>query len=179
MGLGLLNRKPRRSVAAGRLLYSAAATQARRPVFYTVLETPDTANGRFELYTLHVILLLRRLKGGGEQAAETAQALFDTYIGALDEALRESGVGDLSMAKKMRKLGEAFYGRVRSYDEALDALPQRGALHALIARTIYADAAEVDADRLTDYAVEALDGLSGQPDAQILAGQVIWPEAAG
>ena len=172
MAWGLLGRKRRSEEVAGGALYVAAAAQARRPAFYTELRAPDTANGRFELYSLHVILLLRRLKGGGEQAAATAQALFDAYIGGLDEALRESGVGDLSMAKKMRKLGEAFYGRVRSYDAALE---DPAGLPDLIRRTVYADA-EGPAEALAGYIVRARDGLAAQADAALLAGEAHWPE---
>ena len=118
---------PRPAVLAGRRLYDCAAAQARSPAFYAVMGAPDTVEGRFELYSLHVALLLRRLKGQGPQAAETAQGLFDAYVQALDDALREMGVGDLSVGKKMRKLGEAFYGRVKAYDEAFSALPDRRA----------------------------------------------------
>jgi cytochrome b pre-mRNA-processing protein 3 len=173
---GLLKRKTRSTELAGRALYAAAAEQARRPDFYTALRVEDTANGRFELYSLHVVLLLRRLKGGGEAARETAQALFDAYVGALDEALREQGVGDLSMAKKMRKLGEAFYGRVRSYDEAFDALPDGGPVETLVGRTVYADQAEAPAAALTRYVVQALERLAGEADERLLEGRVSWPE---
>jgi len=176
MAWGLLGRKRRPEAAAGQALYAAAAEQARLPVFYAALGAPDTANGRFELYSLHVILLLRRLKGGGEQAAATAQALFDAYVGSLDEALRESGVGDLSMAKKMRKLGEAFYGRVRSYDEALDQLPDLTPLNGLVARTVYEDGEAARAERLTLYAARALQALQAQPDDLVLDGRVSWPQ---
>lgn len=176
MAWGLLGRKRRSEDAAGRALYAAAAAQARRRAFYAELGAPDTANGRFELYSLHVILLLRRLKGGGEQAAATAQALFDAYIGGLDEALRESGVGDLSMAKKMRRLGEAFYGRVRSYDEALDQLPDLSPLNGLIARTVYEEGDARAAEPLTVYAARALDELGRLDDEALLAGDVSWPE---
>lgn len=176
MAWGLLGRKRRPEEAAGQALYAAAASQARRPEFYTQLGVPDTANGRFELYSLHVILLLRRLKGGGEQAAATAQSLFDAYVGSLDEALRESGVGDLSMAKKMRKLGEAFYGRVRSYDEALDRLPDTGALQALITRTVFDPDKASGAEALTDYARQALEGLQELDDRLVFDGRVSWPE---
>jgi cytochrome b pre-mRNA-processing protein 3 len=138
---------------------------------------PDTPNGRFELYSLHVLLLLRRLKGAGEAGAETAQVLFDTFISSLDDALREQGVGDLSVAKKMRKLGEAFYGRVKSYDEAMSALPDTEALHALIRRTVCADGG--DAEALTRYAAEGATELSGLSDADVLSGRIRWPEVQG
>jgi cytochrome b pre-mRNA-processing protein 3 len=164
-------RGARAPVEAGRALYAQAAAQARQPEFYAALRAPDTANGRFELYSLHIILLLHRLKDRGEEAAEASQALFDTYISALDAALREQGVGDLSMSKSMRRLGEAFYGRVRSYDAALAAPAE---LEALIARTIYGgDAAP--APLLADYVRRCVEGLAEQPDATILRGTVAWP----
>jgi cytochrome b pre-mRNA-processing protein 3 len=158
-------------------LYGQAVQQARRPAFYTQLGVPDTPNGRFELYSLHVLLLLRRLKGAGEAGAETAQVLFDTFISSLDDALREQGVGDLSVAKKMRKLGEAFYGRVRSYDEAMAALPDTEALNALIVRTVCADGG--DAEGLTRYAADGAAELAALGDADVLSGRIGWPEVRG
>lgn len=174
MAWSLLKRKPRVWEEAGRALYAAAVAQARLPVFYTDLGVPDSANGRFELYSLHVILLLRGLKGRGEAAAEASQSLFDTYVSSLDDALREQGVGDLSMAKKMRKLGEAFYGRVRSYDEAFDDLPDAEPLRTLISRTACADGG--DAEALTTYAASVLADFGGDGGAALVQGEVRWAE---
>ena len=120
--------KPRPARLAGEALYEAATHQARQPAFYARLQAPDTVEGRFELYTLHVVLLLHRLKGLDTGTAAIAQALFDAYLQALDDALREMGVGDLSVGKKMRKLGEAFYGRAKAYDAALAAAGMAGEL---------------------------------------------------
>jgi cytochrome b pre-mRNA-processing protein 3 len=164
-------RPTRPPVEAGRALYAAAAAQARQPQLYTDLGAPDTANGRFEVYSLHVILLLHRLKDRGPEAAEAAQALFDTYVSALDDALREQGVGDLSMSKKMRRLGEAFYGRVRSYDAAL---ADRLELEPLLARTVYAGEGG-PAPALAAYVDRCVESLAAQPDADILRGQAQWP----
>lgn len=164
---------PRPAVAAGRKLYLSAVAQARQPAFYERLGATDSVEGRFELYTLHVVLLLRRLKRQGPQAAETGQALFDAYIRGLDDALREMGVGDLSVGKKMRKLGEAFYGRVKSYDEALDALPNRAGLDAVISRTLNTDAAGTAL--LGDYAVQAQGQLADQSLDDLLNGEAQWP----
>lgn len=164
---------PRPAVRAGRKLYAAAVAQARQPAFYEDLGAADTAEGRFELYTLHVVLLLRRLKRQGPQASETAQGLFDAYLRGLDDALREMGVGDLSVGKKMRKLGEAFYGRVKSYDQALAALPDREPLAAVIGRTLGADGAKAAA--LADYATRAEGVLAGQTLTGLLDGEAAWP----
>lgn len=166
--------QPRPAVLAGGRLYTATAAQARRPAFYAQMGAPDTVEGRFELYTLHVALVLRRLKGQGPQATETAQALFDAYVRQLDDALREMGVGDLSVGKKMRKLGEAFYGRVRHYDDALTALPDRAPLEAMLARTVLmGETGPVQG--FADYAVKAMDALAAQPLADLLEGDVTWP----
>jgi cytochrome b pre-mRNA-processing protein 3 len=166
---------PRPAVAAGRRLYASAAAQARSPGLYADLGAPDTVEGRFELYSLHVALLLRRLKGQGPQAAETAQGLFDAYVQALDEALREMGVGDLSMGKKMRKLGEAFYGRVRNYDEAFTALPDTGPLAAMIGRTVLIDETGADPGPLTDYALAVMARLDAEPLEALMQGVAPWP----
>lgn len=165
--------KPRPAAIAGQGLYAAAAAQARSPVFYAQLGAPDTPEGRFELYSLHVVLLLRRLKGHGEEAAETAQGLFDAYVDALDIALREMGTGDLSMGKKMKKLGQAFYGRLQAFEDAFAGLPDQGPLRAMIARTIQADER---ADRFAAYALAAEARLADTPLQQLYAGDVSWPE---
>lgn len=167
--------KPRAAVVAGRALYDKAVAQARRPALYTALHAPDTVEGRFELYTLHVVLLLHRLKGQGAKAADISQALFDAYLKGLDDALREIGVGDLSVGKKMRKLGEAFYGRARNYDDALSALPDTGALSAVIGRTVLAGEAS-GPEPLTAYAVSAVEALASQDMEALLEGRVEWPQ---
>jgi len=164
--------RPRPAKLAGFELYTKAAAQARRPALYTAMRVPDTREGRFELYTLHVIALIERLRGQGEAAAETSQATFDAYLRGLDDAFRELGVGDLSVGKKMKKLGQAFYGRLRSYDHALTTLPCRKELEALIGRTV---GEEADAGALADYLLTARDNLAAQPLDQLLSGNVTWP----
>jgi cytochrome b pre-mRNA-processing protein 3 len=165
--------KPRPAEAAGRALYPLAAAQARTPALYTELGAPDTPEGRFELYSLHVYLLLARLKGEGPQAAEAGQALFDAFVKGLDDALREMGVGDLSVGKKMRRLGEAWYGRVKAYEAAVAALPDRGPLEALIARTLYADS-PTHAPAMADYVLAQRTHLAAQPIEALLEGRATW-----
>ena len=119
--------KPGPARTAGARLYAAVVAQARAPALYARLGAPDTPDGRFEVYTLHVLMVLARLKGEGPRAAAASQALFDAYLSGLDHGLRELAVGDLSVGKTMRKLGEAFYGRAQGLDDALAALPDRAA----------------------------------------------------
>ena len=167
----LFRKRPART--AGQALYAAVVERARAPTLYEALGAPDTVEGRFELYSLHVVLILDRLRGQGEQAAEISQTLFDTYVKALDDALREMGVGDLSVGKKMRKLGEAFFGRAKSYEQAIASLPDQTELEALLARTVYADT-EVAPGPLAAYVVAQRGALSAEPLDRLLAGQVSW-----
>jgi cytochrome b pre-mRNA-processing protein 3 len=100
------------------MLYARAVEQARRPEFYSGLGVPDTLDGRFEMIALHVFLLLHRLKQSGEAAA-LAQALFDVMFQDMDQNLREIGVGDLSVGKRVKTMAKALYGRCAAYEAGL------------------------------------------------------------
>lgn len=167
--------KERATVVAGRALYAAAVEQARRPAFY-LAGVPDTPEGRFELYTLHIVLILQRLKGQGGHAADVSQAAFDAFLRGLDDGLREMGVGDLSVGKKMRKLGEAVYGRVKSYDAALTSLPDILPLEALLVRTLLEGADAAVAPGLAAYVAQATGSLHAQPLDALCSGRVLFPE---
>jgi len=156
--------RPRPARAAGAKLYTAVVDQARAPDFYGRLGVPDTVEGRFELYSLHVMLLLDRLKRQGPPAAEVSQAFFDTYVAALDDALREMGVGDLSVGKKMRKLGEAFYGRM-------------AALASGLARNVYESDDAATGDALARYALSSRQRLAEQGFGDLVKGPE-WAEIA-
>jgi len=167
--------RPRPATLAGRALYDAAAAQARRPAFYTELGAPDTLEGRFELYTLHVVLLLSRLQNAGPAAAEVRQAVFDAYVRGLDDALREIGVADTSVGKKMKKLAGAFYGRLRAYETAFAALPEQGELKALIGRTLFDQADDSRVDALAAYVLAARAALADQAAESLIDGGVpVW-----
>ena len=169
--------KPRPARLAGESLYAKTVLQARSPALYAELGAPDTTEGRFELYSLHVFLLLERFKAQGEQAAETAQALSDAYLSALDNTYRELGMGDEGVSKRMRKLGEAFYGRIRSYEAGLAALPDTAALEAMLVRTVYADADPAPAPRMAAYIIAQRQALADQPLEGLFAGDVTWGAA--
>lgn len=156
---------------AARRLHAAAVAQGRRPALYAQMGAPDTAEGRFELLTLHVILLIDRLK----EEADTRQALFDVYVSDLDGALREMGVGDLAVGKRMRGLGEAFYGRARAYGEAFAVLPERAKLEAVVARTVL-DGLDVDPGPLAAYAARVREALAAARTDELLGGRTPWSD---
>lgn len=168
--------RKRPAETAGAALFAAAARQARVPALYAGFGAPDTLEGRFELYTLHVVMLVERLSGQGEQAQETSQGLFDAYVRSLDDALRQIGVGDLSMGKKMKKLAGAFYGRLSTWQEAVAPLPDRAALEAMLLRTAFEGVEGGNPAGLADYVVRARDALAAQPLSNLLSGEVAWPQ---
>jgi len=167
----LLGKSPAKR--AGERLYQDAATQGRAVAFYADMAVPDTVEGRFELLTLHVILLVDRLKDGPTPASDIRQSLFDAYVSNLDGALREMGVGDLAVGKRMRKLGEAFYGRARAYDAAFAALPDKAPLADVLGRTVYQDTPASPAP-LADYVVACRAELLAVAVADILAKGPNW-----
>lgn len=165
--------RPNPAKLAGEALYAAAAGRAREPSLYGDGRVADTREGRFELYTLHVILLVERLGGEAGLAAEARQSLFDRYVRGLDDAFREMGVGDLSVARKMKTLGQAFYGRLKAFEEAVAALPRTEMLGDLLARTALEGRGE-GAPALTAYVLAARESLSRQDIPTLLAGTVTW-----
>lgn len=110
-----------------------AVTQAsRRPVFFGENKAPDTLEGRFEIMALHAALALLRLRAD-PAGAELAQKFTDRLFRHFDAGLREAGVGDLTVPKRMRKLASDFYGRLEAYDQALAS---QAALEAALARNL-------------------------------------------
>ena len=158
------------SDSSARKLHASATAQSRRPEFYRILGAPDTVDGRFELLTLHVVMLLERLK---EQPA-VRQDLFDTYVSDLDGALREMGVGDLSMGRRMKQLGQVFYGRAAAFDAAFRSLPDDTELREVIARTIFQNTANGDPGGLVAYAIDCRAALVACATEGLLAGEIAW-----
>ncbi len=178
MVLSLFRKDPRRESALA--LYETIIAQSRDTAFYALNGAPDTPEGRFELLTLHVYLALRRLKGSGADADKLSQALFDVFFRNMDDSLREMGVGDLSVGKKIRKMAEAFYGRVGAYEEGLRPESAISALANALARNVFEKSAGDDAPgalAIAGYMREADQFIAAQPLDDILAGRLNFPPA--
>lgn len=120
-------------------LYGEAVHQARSPAFYGENRVPDTIEGRFEALCLHGFLVLHRLKNEGEQGRALAQQFFDAMFADMDRNLREIGIGDLAVGKRIKLLAENLYGRIRSYEAGLSGTD--GALEAAVARNLLTETA--------------------------------------
>ena len=167
----LFRKDPSKDVAI--TLYDRIVEAARQPAFYEA-GLPDTVDGRFEALTLHVWLVLRRLKREGAAASKLSQALLDTFFRNMDGALREMGVGDLVVGKKIRKLAESFYGRMTAYDKAVSE-NDFAALDAAIARNILEDDPSKLSAALSGWAMTANATLEQTPFATIEKGELSFP----
>lgn len=106
---------------AGHKLYVTAAEHSRAPELYELYQVPDTLDGRFDSLILHVFLLLHRLRSQGEEALELSHVVVDVLMGDMDRTLREMGIADVGVSKRVKKMLQAFYGRIGAYDAGLSA----------------------------------------------------------
>jgi cytochrome b pre-mRNA-processing protein 3 len=153
-------------------IYGMIVAQARDPAFYAAFGVPDTVDGRFDMLLLHLWMVLRRLRRGAD-GSQLSQALFDHFCADMDGNLREMGVGDLTVPKRMQKFGEAFYGRSVAYDAALDA--GAGALAQALCKNILDGGDIAQARRLAAYVDAALAAVDGCDDAAIGSGACRLP----
>ncbi len=93
---------------------------SRRPGFFGADRLPDSFEGRLELVLAHAAVLVLRLRRDPADA-NLAQEFIDAFFKYLDASLREAGVGDLTVPKRMKKLAGGFYGRLKAYEEGLNA----------------------------------------------------------
>ncbi|HEY6255170.1 MAG TPA: ubiquinol-cytochrome C chaperone family protein [Xanthobacteraceae bacterium] len=161
-------------------LYGTIVAQARAAPFYRVFGVPDTVNGRFEMVVLHTVLVLRQLEAGPAPARRLGQALFDWFCADMDGSLREMGVGDLAVPAKMRKIGEAFFGRQAAYGEALSA-PDPRPLVAALARNVFdsPDGSAPGAVRLAAYVRAAAGRLAEQGGEALGRAELTFPDPEG
>ena len=160
-------------------LYGAIVAHSRDPAFYTQYGVPDTIEGRFEMILVHAFLLFHRLKSESEERRALGQRVFDAFCTDMDANLREMGVGDLTVPKKMKKVAEAYFGRTGAYDEALGR-DDGAALTDAVLRNVYAaDAArQGEAEALAAYIVEAVGALADVPYETLAGGELPLPAAS-
>jgi cytochrome b pre-mRNA-processing protein 3 len=177
--LGLFGTGKQERAAFG--LYVAAVAAAREPYFYDRLGVADSLDGRFDLVGLHVFLLIRRLRALPGEAARgpaAAQALFDAMFSDMDHNLRELGVGDLTVGKRVRAMWEAFHGRCTVYETAL-AEGDRAGLAAALARNVWRGEAPEGAPATLARIVFAQDRfIRAQEAGELLAGRTRFLDPA-
>ncbi|WIY53999.1 ubiquinol-cytochrome C chaperone family protein [Devosia sp. YIM 151766] len=158
-------------------VYNSIVAQSRQPVFYADWGVPDTVTGRFDMISLHMALLFRRLRQEPGGAKQFSQAVFDLFFKDMDRSLREMGAGDMGVPKKIQKMGNIFFGLLAALNEALD----RGdpeALATVISRNIFDGADSPDVRALAAYVLEHDAALAAQPAQAIMGGNVHFEAVA-
>ena len=159
-------------------LYGAIVAQARAPALYASLGVPDAVGGRFEMVVLHTVLVLRRLQEGGAAEAAVGQAVFDLFCRDMDRSLRELGVGDLGVPKRMRQVGEAFYGRAQVYGDCLARADEAALAEALRRNALKEAATDRGAVGLARYALATAAAVAAVAPGDLLTGSVPFRDPA-
>jgi cytochrome b pre-mRNA-processing protein 3 len=172
----LKSSRDRRQVA--RSLYGSSVTAARAGAFYARWGVPDTLQGRFEMIALHVALTLRRLSAEGEGGRRLGVALTETFVVDMDDGMRELTFGDLAVPREVKRAAAALFDRHAAYLAALAPASDMSLAEVLRAQLAYLAPGGLDVSRLADYVNRCASALDAQPAAQILSGQLAWPDPA-
>ena len=148
--------------------YRAIVAQSRQERFYAEWGVPDTVTGRFNLLSLHMALMLRRLNRESS-VRDFTQALVDRFFKDMDQSHRELGVTDLGVPRKVRRLGNLFYGMMKALDEALGQ-DSGAAVESMVVRDVYDGAPVPGASALAAYTVAEALRLDAIPAAALVAG---------
>lgn len=158
-------------------VYSAIVAQSRQPRFYADWLVPDTVTGRFDMISLHMALLFRRLRAETGEQKEFSQAVFDLFFKDMDRSLREMGVGDLGVPKRIQKMGNIFFGLLAAMNEPMDRSDQAG-LEAVLSRNVFDGATGDHVAALAAYLMAEDRALATQPVDAITGGTLSFEAAA-
>jgi cytochrome b pre-mRNA-processing protein 3 len=164
----------KRHERAGFALYTEAVRAARDPHFYAALGVPDTMDGRFDMVGLHALLVIERLRHEPAPGPELAQAVFDAMFLDMDMTLRELGVGDMSVGRRVKAMWEALNGRSQAYSAPLAAGDAAGLAEALGRNVWRGEAPGRAAEALADIALRQHCHLAGQPTDELRKGSVAF-----
>lgn len=157
-------------------LYQTIVDQARQVAFYRDLDVDDSLDGRFDMITLHAVLAFHALSKREAEAVALSQAAFDLMFKDMDRSLRERGVGDTSVPKKVKKMGEVFFGRSDAYRAALSQKGEAALADALFRNVYASEGSAANANKLADYVRAADAALAETPLEAFHAGTLPWPD---
>ncbi|MCO6410045.1 ubiquinol-cytochrome C chaperone family protein [Hoeflea alexandrii] len=155
--------------------YAEITRAARVPAFYESMGVPDTVLGRFEMISIHLILYLRRTGKAGEPSRALAQDIVDAFFEDVDHSIRELGIGDMGVPKRMKKLARMFYGRVQSYGQAVDAGDRQALIDAL-KRNLHPESGDAapPMQALADWMIATASTVEEVPDETLAAGRLTF-----
>lgn len=174
MIFGLFKKKNHNQAIVNRQ-YAALTSAARVPFFYTDLDVPDTVMGRFEMLAIVMILFFRRTANSVASGQELAQEIVDNFFQDIDHSIRELGIGDQSVPKRMKKLAGMFYGRLETYAAALQEKDAEKLASAL-QRNIYPEKQDAASMRgLAEWMIATEAALADVSEDEISRGGAVLP----
>ena len=154
------------------LLYGAIMAQARSSAFFLRHGLSDDFETRFESLILHMLLVMRRL---GKEGHAIKQALTDFMVSDHDRTLREMGVGDVGVVKRMKYFIEAYYGRMKAYDAALNHSDKKEILRVLDRNLFSATSTDLaKLELMREYIDIQTQYLASQPIIYIMDGTLLF-----
>ena len=170
--------KSRKHIKTAHSLYSTILIQARLPVFYTDFGVQDTIDGRFDMIVLHAHILFNRLKDVPAKEKGIAQAVFDLMFADMEQNLREMGVGDVGVSKRIKSMAEAFYGRATAYSNGMRD-QDNSALISALRRNLYrnSEASDEQITGVSSYMRNQVAHLKSQKLSKLFQGNVSFMPA--
>ena len=170
---GLFKSRKHNNIA--QTLYSSILIQARLPIFYTDFGVKDTIDGRFDMIVLHAHILFNRLKDGSFENKEIAQAVFDLMFADMDQNLRELGVGDVGVSKRIKAMAEAFYGRATAYTNGMSE-QDNSVLITALKRNLYrgSEATDEQVISVSSYIRDQVNHLKSQRLSKMAQSNVLF-----
>ncbi|WP_181702916.1 ubiquinol-cytochrome C chaperone family protein [Chthonobacter albigriseus] len=156
-------------------VYASVVGHARNPIFYMDYGVPDTVEGRFELIVAVCGLVVGRLTAAGGKHRDAARVLSETFFADMDNSLREMGISDVGVPKRMKKIAQAFFGRVGAYETAI-AGADANALAAALDRNVYDGGDPASAARLAVHLGAVARRLAEATPDSIVAGDFRFPD---
>ncbi|MFQ3361299.1 MAG: ubiquinol-cytochrome C chaperone family protein [Alphaproteobacteria bacterium] len=158
-------------------MYTKFSSLSRNEKLYIKFKVPDTIDGRYEMLMVNIILIIRRLKK--DKNDDLAQLILDLMFSDIDQALRESGVGDLSVPKRMKKIGEAFYGRISILDQILQSKHLHKELIGYFQRNIFSNSNThiKECEGLSEYMINMINFLDSLSVDKIIRNDYVFPDS--
>lgn len=159
--------------------YGAIVARARQPAFFGSAGVSDTPEGRASVIILLLFPVLERLHAEGPRAQRIARLVSETFVTDIDDCLREMGVGDMSVPKKVKRAAQALGERCSAYRAAALGGEPVPALAAELSATIPGlENDKVKAAVLARHTLAARSAVVAAPLDALLAGSVAFPDLA-
>ncbi len=159
----------------GQNLYERIVAQARLPEFYSVAKVPDTMEGRFEMIVLHIFLVLDRLKGEGTTGQKLGQHVMEHFVSDMDDAMRQIGIGDMGVPRRIQRVAAAMRERIHDYASAFDESGHSAQLAAM-AYIFQGQPPNGCSEKLAAYVRAARKDLAVQASDQVRTGRISFPK---